>query len=84
MEVPAGAHTLQLVYRFGLSSTVETFSVRAGETAGFVCCSRLLRRGSRISLARTGHGRGGSPAEPDQGLIMEISAAQANQPGIRR
>jgi hypothetical protein len=37
IEVASGTHTLQLVYRLGLGSPVETFSVRAGETAAFAC-----------------------------------------------
>ena len=84
MEVPSGAHTLQLVYRFGLGSSVETFSVCAGETAAFACRSRPLHRDSWIALDRTGHSQAGSSAEPDRDLIVQITAAQANQPGIRR
>jgi hypothetical protein len=81
MEVASGAHTIQLLSRFGLGSPVETFSVRAGETAAFACRPRPFHRGSWIALERTGH-RGAT--DPDQGLIMQITAAQANQPGIRR
>jgi hypothetical protein len=84
MEVPSGTHTLQLVLRFGLGSSVETFSVRAGETAAFVCRPRPLHRGSWIALDRTSHKGAGSSGEPNQDLIVQVTAAQANQPGIRR
>jgi hypothetical protein len=96
MELPSGTHTLQLVSRHGLCSNVETFSVRAGETAAFACQSPsliaaiprlVIHRGSWIALDRTGHretgGDGTSPEQPGE-LIKQIQAAQANQPGIRR
>lgn len=84
MEVASGAHALQVVYRFGLGSPVETVSVRAGEPAASACRPRPLHRGSWISLDRAAHGVDSGSSEPDQHLIKQIQAAQANQPGIRR
>ena len=98
MEVPSGAHTLQLVHGLGLASPVETFSVRAGETAAFAVHSpslvaaipraaavSVLHRGSGVELERTGHhADGGEGGSADQDLIVQITAAQANQPGIQR
>lgn len=96
MDVASGTHGLQLVSRLGLASPVETFGVRAGETAAFAChppsfvaaVPRLvLRRDSWIALDRTGHretrGDGSSPEQRGE-LIEQIQAAQATQPGIRR
>lgn len=97
LDVASGAHTLQLSYRPGLESTLETFSVRAGETAAFTChppslaaaiprlvAVALLRRGSWIALARHGHHGGGgddTPTEPERDLVTQVQAAQ-NQPGL--
>jgi hypothetical protein len=79
MEVPSGTHTLQLLYRFGLASPVETFTVRAGETAAFACRSRPLR----IALERTGHREEEGSSEQERELSRQIQAAQ-NQPGLLR
>jgi hypothetical protein len=97
MEVASGAHTLELVYRLGLGSAVEAFSVRAGETAAFVCrppsfvaaiprlvAVALLHRGSWIALERTGHHAGGGDASAaeDQGELIKQIQAGSNQPGL--
>ena len=79
MEVPSGTHTVQLLYRFGLRSPVETFTVRAGATAAFTCRSRPLR----IALERVRHLREGGSSEPERELSKQIQAGQ-NQPGLPR
>lgn len=80
MEVASGAHTLQLLHRFGRGSSVETFTVRAGETAAFACRPRGLRR---ISLERTGHREAERSSEQERDLVKQVQAGQ-NQPGLPR
>src|SRR5215467_8658767 len=68
IELASGTHSLQLVLRHGLGSPVETFGVRAGETAAFSChppsliaaiprlvTALLLHRASWIALERNHH-----------------------------
>ena len=84
MAVSPGAHTLQVLNRLGLGSPVETFTVRAGETAAFACHSRPLQRGRWIALERTGgheDGGGEGSSEQQRELVQQIQAAQANQTG---
>jgi hypothetical protein len=97
MEVAPGAHTLQLFDRFGLKSAPATFSIYASETAAFACYQPsyvatlprlvavlLLKRGTWITLDRTGHDkRGGDEksqldGEQQGDLIKKIGAGRTN------